>query len=87
MAKQRSLGDKRPNVKKSSGPKNAPAPQIPRAKINKHTGLADKQKKYPEMYPQQLNPISSKFGQPQYKDETPLTGKHLRAILAHLKNS
>ena len=75
---------------RSVGPKNAPAPYIPRPQIGGEHGTTPKQqgtKPKPEMLPQQLNPLSKVYGQPQYGDETPIPGDHLRALIAHLKQS
>lgn len=66
--------------------KNAPAPKIKRPKINKHPQNTGKQPEHPEIYTQQLNPISKKVGQPEYKDE-PMHGSQLKAIIARLRNS
>lgn len=66
--------------------KNAPAPKIRRAKINKHPQKPAKQSLHPEMYTQQLNPISKHPGQPAYKDE-PMPGSQLKAVISRLRNS
>lgn len=77
-----------PRSGRSNGPKNAPAPKIPHAKINKHGAPPPQQgtKPKPEMYPQQLNPLCKTPGQPQYRDEK-IPGTHLRALVAHLRES
>ncbi len=74
----------------SQGPKDAPAPMIPRPKINKHGSPPPQQglEPKPEMHPQQLNPIKGKAGQPQYMDDAAPVGSHsLRAVIAALRGS
>ena len=72
---------------RSVGAKNAPGVTIPKPKIGAKHGTAPRSPAKPEMYPQQLNPLSKKYGQPQYKDETPIKSKRVRQQIAHLKNS
>jgi hypothetical protein len=56
-----------PHIKKSAGPRNAPAPQIP-PPTSAH-GSFQQQPAKPLMYPQQLNPLSAgRAGQPQYSN-------------------
>ncbi len=72
---------------RSHGPSNAPAPAIPRPMLNQNPQrpAAAQQPPHPEMYTQQLNPISSKTGQPQYGNEVP--AQHLMALIAALRGS
>ncbi len=77
----RRLGDK--TAIKDHGPSNAVAPHISRPVINQNPQNPGQQPLHHEMYPKQLNPISSTPGMPQYKDQVP--SQHLMALIAALR--